>query len=158
MRDYPHNNNYRITREGQVWSVRNNRYLRAFEGRNKYKRVALYRDGIKTQKFIHVLVLETYCCDCPDKMQSRHIDGNNQNNCLHNLEWCTPSTNRLDTWKHAKSSGIKVGNSKLRKENIRVIRYLHARGLSKKRLGECFSVHPLTISEIVNRKTWSWVL
>ena len=158
MRNYPYNNNYRVTRDGKIWSVRKHRFLLQFDGRNGYKRVALYSNRIKKQKYVHVLVLETYCCDCPKGMQSRHLDGNNTNNSLYNLEWCTPSTNRKDTWEHAKSNGIKVGNSKLVREDIRLIRFLHKHGYSKKVLGNCFSVARSTISEIVNRKTWEWVL
>ncbi len=158
MRYYPHNNKYMVTSEGEVWSVRKNRYLLQFKGRAGYKRVALYSEGIKTQKFVSVLVLETYCCDCPEGMQSRHLDGNNINNSLSNLEWCTPSVNRLDTWEHAKINGMKIGNSKLVKEDIRSIRFLHDHGYSKRVLSKRFSVDRSTISKIVNRKTWEWVL
>ncbi len=158
MRNYPHNNNYRVTKNGEVWSIRNYQYLSQFKDRNGYKRVALYTNGNRIQKFVHILVLETYYCDCPDNMESRHIDGDNQNNSLQNLEWCTPSVNRLDTWEHSKRNGMKIGNSKLGQEDIRLIRYLHSKDFSKRFLSKRFSVHRSTISKIVNRKTWEWIL
>ena len=158
MRYYPHNHMYKVTKEGRIWSVRRYQYLSQFKDRNGYKRVALYKKGVRTQKYVHVMVMETYYCDCPEGMESRHFDGINTNNNLYNLGWCTPSTNRKDTWKHSKSSGIKVGNSKLKAEDIRTIRYLHSQGVPKRKLGNKYNVARCTISKIVNRKTWEWVI
>ena len=69
---------------------------------------------------IHRLVAEHFIDNKDNLPQVNHIDGNRYNNCVNNLEWCTPSynvqhsyTNNLKT-----NKGIKNPISKLTEDNV----------------------------------------
>ena len=51
--------------------------------------------GDSKRLFVHRLVAETFLDNKPDaqKLVVNHIDGNKKNNCVDNLEWCTPTYN-----------------------------------------------------------------
>lgn len=69
-----------------------------------YHCIALKKCG-KTKVFrIHRLVLEAFGKPQPgSKYEVNHIDGNKGNNCLENLEWCTPKENTA----HAFNTGLR---------------------------------------------------
>lgn len=68
-----------------------------------YSRIQLQANGLYKHYFIHVLVARAFV-DNPDcKTQVNHKDGDKNNNCANNLEWCTPSENLL----HAYSNELK---------------------------------------------------
>lgn len=56
----------------------------------------------RANKFIHRLLAEHYIPNPENKAHVNHIDGNKQNNCLSNLEWCTPKENSI----HAVKNGL----------------------------------------------------
>lgn len=60
---------------------------------NGYKRIKLCKEGRYYSKLVHRLVAETFLSNPKSKPQVNHRDGNKQNNCLENLEWCTASEN-----------------------------------------------------------------
>lgn len=47
----------------------------------------------KEKKLVHRLVAETFLKKNKNQNQVNHIDGNIENNCVENLEWCTQSEN-----------------------------------------------------------------
>lgn len=78
--DYPA---YAVTKDGRVWSYKNNRFLKPLKVRDYY-RVKLYFDGMIFCKNIHRLVYETFTNSCPEFVI--HLDGNGHNNELSNLK------------------------------------------------------------------------
>lgn len=74
---------------------------------NKYYTVGLCKNSKCKTKTVHRLVAETFIPNPDNLPQINHIDGNKQNNCVNNLEWCTQSENTI----HA----IKTGLLKVRK-------------------------------------------
>jgi hypothetical protein len=86
--------------------------------------------------------------------QVNHIDGNKENNAKDNLEWSSGSDNE----KHAHRTGLKTGrgssnsNAILTAEQVLEIR---ASADPANDLAGRFGVSRSTITNIVNRKTWS---
>ena len=98
---------YKIDEDGNVWSIRNKRYLEPKIGKNGYKSVTLFLDGKRNYKLIHRLVAETFISNYENKPEVNHIDGDKLNNNVHNLEWCTRSENA----QHMYEIGLHKGRS-----------------------------------------------
>ncbi|BBK61872.1 hypothetical protein A9CBEGH2_08120 [Amedibacterium intestinale] len=114
---------YAITDRGNVYSE--NRYLkdgRFFRGKklkggqyhNGYKFVCLRKNGINKNVMIHRLVAETFIPNPNNYPCVNHIDGNKQNNCVENLEWCSYS----DNLKHAVKIGLVENQCKIRRKVV----------------------------------------
>lgn len=89
-----------------------------------YKRINCYTNGKMKSCTVHRLVAAAFI-ENPDNLpQVNHIDGNKENNCVENLEWCTASRNV----KHAFDIGLKEKS----REHARRIGEEHNRKTSKK--------------------------
>jgi hypothetical protein len=61
---------------------------------NGYLFVCLTKDKYTSKNYlVHRLVAETFIDNPMNKTDVNHIDGNKQNNCIDNLEWCSRSEN-----------------------------------------------------------------
>jgi hypothetical protein len=72
-----------------------------------YRRLALYRSGVRVNVRVHVLVAEAFISARPDGLIVRHIDGNHMNNSANNLMWGTSSENARDSVTHMTQRNIK---------------------------------------------------
>lgn len=132
---------------------------------NGYQRVVLSLDknGGKYY-YVHRLVAQAFIPNPDNLPYVNHKDGNKNNNCVDNLEWCTRSENEKHAWRIGLKSkntigtkGEKHGMHKLTQEQVNYIRSAHRRfdsefgsiGLAKK-----FGVSPQTITNIVNYRNW----
>lgn len=103
---------YEITDDGVVYSIkRKSRNGRPIGGRvlkggtypNGYKYVILRDDyGNDNRSMVHRLVAQTFIQNPHNLPCVNHLDGNKQNNCITNLEWCT----HLDNVRHAIKTGL----------------------------------------------------
>lgn len=86
---------YQITSWGRVFDVDKQRF-RTLETHNKgYLRVDLFdKNGKRKHHKVHRLVAEAFIPNPDNKPQVNHIDGNNQNNSITNLEWVTDAENK----------------------------------------------------------------
>lgn len=110
-RDIPgYEDRYQVSNFGNVRSV--DRFVEQFGHKNSYKRLmkgrtlilrkqrggyllaTLTRDGKEKKETVHRLVALTFIPNPLNKEQVNHIDGNKENNCVENLEWCTQSENQ----------------------------------------------------------------
>jgi hypothetical protein len=55
---------------------------------------------VRSNQFVHRLVLAAFVGPCPEGMEVRHLDGNPANTRLANLRYGTHSENELDKVRH----------------------------------------------------------
>ena len=84
---------YEVSDWGNVRSIkRNNKILRP-RNVGGYLQLVLYKNGLKTPKYIHRLVAEAFIPNPDNLPQVNHIDEDTTNNALCNIEWCTADYN-----------------------------------------------------------------
>lgn len=123
---------------------------------NGYVIVSLYRK----HKKLHRLLASAFIPN-PKKLPIiNHIDGNKQNNCLSNLEWCSYSDNINHAYKtglrkptNGKSLGVKHGRSKFNEQDILDIRALK-KTHTNKQISEQYNCHTSIIQRITSGKTY----
>lgn len=91
----------RDNRHGKQLTKIKGRSMRLGE-RNGYKYVNLCINDQRKKVYVHRLVAQAFIPNPNNKTQVNHKDGNKINNCVNNLEWCTPAENM----KHAHSIGL----------------------------------------------------
>ena len=96
-------NKYIVTRDGKVFTYRSNhkkwREQKYRRHSNGYMRVTI--NG--KDEYLHRLVAKYFVPNSNGYLEVNHIDGNKENNCADNLEWCTRSQNN----KHAFQTGLR---------------------------------------------------
>lgn len=84
---------YAVTEDGQIWSKKSQRFLKPYLKNTGYLAVVLYNNGISKEQLIHRLVAESYLPNINNLPFVNHKDEIKTNNCVSNLEWCTPKYN-----------------------------------------------------------------
>lgn len=129
-----------------------------YTDRYGYKCATLRNKGIKKNKTIHSLVMETFVMKRPFDMQINHIDGDKTNNDVSNLEYVTASENL----KHAYKTGLKCalgeknGQAKLTAKDVKEIKSLFG-VISQSKIAKKFNIDQSTVSNIKTGKLWSHV-
>lgn len=82
---------YAVSNMGNIWSYKSRRCMSPSLGgsKKKYLQVTLSKDGIRKNKKVHRIVLETFCPQPNPELEVNHIDEDVYNNRLDNLEWVT---------------------------------------------------------------------
>ena len=164
-KDIPRFSNYSITVDGRVWSKPHKntlghnlkgKWLKLQNGSSGYKFIVLSVNSKKYTRLIHRLVLETYIGTCPMGMESRHLDGNKQNNRIKNLCWGTPQENELDKIRHGtKTRGEQCSWAKLTEQDVRMIIYMYRTGLfTQDEIAPQYGISRATVSDIIREKSW----
>ena len=156
---------YQVSNLGRVKSLdKIDSIGRKIKGRNMklrlnkcgYVDVKLSTDSIEKDKLVHRLVAEAFIPNTDGKHVINHIDGNKQNNCVNNLEWCTQKENI----QHAFEIGLREKKrtySKLKKEDVVYIRkhYISRDPVfGAVSLGQKFGISYKHILDIVSKKYW----
>lgn len=96
---------YSITNSGRVWSKLRDgsgghtvKWLKPDTKPNGYQTVTLVKNKVKQRFLLHRLVAISYIENPQNKPYVNHLDGNKQNNCVSNLEWCTGSENEQHSY------------------------------------------------------------
>lgn len=73
-----------------------------------YYRISLWKNNQQKRFLVHRLVAE-YFLPAPtlEQTQVNHIDNNSLNNCVTNLEWCTPSENMQHSHTQGRQEHVK---------------------------------------------------
>ena len=154
---------YKISSSGRLLKINKwvkDRVLKSSKGRCGYLRYPMSRNG-KTSLFLaHRLVAKAFISMCEDKPQVNHIDCCKTNNSVENLEWC----DRFENMKHAQDNGLinycvgeKHGRSKLKKNDVILIKKMIKRGNTDKEICSMFGVNIKSINNIRNKKNWGHI-
>ena len=151
------NNFISVSVQGDVKS--HGRFIKGEICKNGYRRIHVSHDGVGYKFLVHRLIAEAFIPNPENKPCVNHIDGNKQNNCAENLEWCSHSENMKHAYKHNLRSAKGEGNgmSKLTKNDVDFIRthYIkHNKDFNFVALGRKFNVHPKTIEHAYKGVTW----
>lgn len=98
---------YAVTRDGRIYSIRAGRFMSLKENPNGYIGVNLAKNGKKYRYLVHRLVAMAFIPNPENKKTVNHKDGVKSNNTLSNLEWATYSEQIL----HAIDTGLRPNQS-----------------------------------------------
>ena len=127
---------------------------------NGYLFTTLRKNNKKAQKFIHVLVAESFLGEKPNGFDVCHSDGNRLNNCINNLRYGTRSDNVKDSIKHRthytpfRKKGSERSYAKINEEIAKEIKNSNE---SSTKLSKKFNVSRALISGIRRNKNWNHV-
>lgn len=155
---------YRVGTDGSVWTCRIPRHPDRV-GNWKRMKCSICTGGYisfefrstekKKRYLIHRLILECFVAPCPEGLECRHLDGNNQNNSLENLCWGTPKENAEDMIRLGTRKGENNGRAKLSVEDVKSIREKHGTGMfSYSSIAREYNVSVCLIRFIVLKILW----
>lgn len=114
---------YQVSNLGNVRSIprqgahKTLHILKPGRTRKNYLQVSLTKNSIQKPFRVHRLVAIAFIPNPNSYPQVNHIDGNKQNNCVENLEWCTNEYNMKESWR----LGLRDNIYKKGKENSRSV-------------------------------------
>lgn len=79
---------YQISTEGNIISMKKQRYLKPLSNGKGYLMIGLYKDGKRKAHKIHRLVAQAFIPNPDGLLEINHKDENKYNNTVSNLEWC----------------------------------------------------------------------
>jgi hypothetical protein len=123
-----------------------------------YRSVNLSANNVISTKYVHTLVAQAFIGDRPEGLHINHIDGNKLNNCVDNLEYCSPKDNArhaVKTGLRSYERGEKLPVAKLTEADIPMIRKRLLAGESQVAIAKDYGVHGTTIHYLSRGKTWS---
>lgn len=94
---------YLVSRAGQIYSKRTNRFLSPSVNEKGYLTVEFRKNRKRKREKLHRVVAMEFVENPFLNKEVNHKDGNKNNNNAENLEWCTRSENL----KHAYKMGLK---------------------------------------------------
>jgi hypothetical protein len=140
----------RTKRIGEVWHEKKYSLARG------HPQVVLSLSGRKITRYVHRLVLRAFKGEPVDGLEGCHNDGNPLNNDIDNLRWDTRKNNQADRVKHGTHTrGERHGMAKLKESDLQIIRDLYSSGSPQCGIAKKFMVSPMTISNIINHKSWT---
>ncbi|MHA6145791.1 NUMOD4 motif-containing HNH endonuclease [Bacillus licheniformis] len=135
---------YKISNDGEVYSVRSSRLL----AKTSDKNARTTHQYVKLQgkkHYVHRLVAEYFIPNPENKPYVNHIDGNPKNNLVSNLEWVT----HLENMEHARETGL-FKNTKYTNEQVGKIKTLQDYGVPDTVISDVLEV-PFTLVNDVKR-------
>ena len=157
-RTIPNFDKYEVFSDGSVCSYHRStcRNLKFSTSPAGYKYIVLCADNKRRKMLVHRLVAQLFIPNPQNKPHINHIDGNPGNNCVENLEWCTPK----ESMEHASRTGLvqkgsEKPNSKLTCKDCEIIFELFRTGSSARSISRRFEISVTQILSILNGKSYS---
>jgi len=150
---------YEVSDFGRVRSLRSGNILHlVMGGRGPYAQAHLFRNGQRTVKYVHHLVLIAFIGPKPGHgYEACHGEGGNLDNTPVNLRWDTKAANIADIVKSGSQRGVRNPASKLTEVMVVQIRARRGAGESATSLAADFKISKDYIYRICSRKSWSHV-
>lgn len=147
-------NNYCITLDGKVYSIKSQRVLNTQYTDGGYECITLRVEGKTKTLKVHRLVALAFIPNPENKPQVNHIDGVKNNNHKDNLEWVSRSENIL----HAYDNELILNKPRqLTEESVHDICNLLESGAKTSDIANMFGVSNSVISGIYQGKNYKWV-
>lgn len=89
----PNINNYLISKSGDLFSIKNKKFIKAIETGRGYKHFILFINGRRKAYFRHKLLAMTFIPNPQNKPEIDHINGVPGDDRLENLRWVTRKEN-----------------------------------------------------------------
>ena len=148
---------FSISNYGRVYSKRTNKILKQVRNKFGYLTIPTKINYVNYCFRVHRLVAEAFLENPDNKPEVNHKDGNKENNCQVNLEWCTGSENvkhSYDTGLRTAKSGFDNYGSKLTPEQVDYIRenykpYCRTNGA--RALAKILDVHHTQVSRVARK-------
>lgn len=129
---------YTIDTEGNVFSKRKNRYLKATVNKHGYCKVKLFKNNYGKIYSVHRLVAEAFIPNPENKPQVNHIDSNRRNNNIENLEWVTNKENMQHAVRNNRFANMaKINSEKMKKNAVYLTGYLKANEKWRRKVNKC---------------------
>lgn len=148
---------YKVSNKGRLFSLLTFMFMNPNKSDKGYYKVGLRKNNKSHTKILHRLIAKAFIANPENKKEVNHIDGDKSNNCIDNLEWCTPSENM----QHAFDAGLiklKSENShfaSLNNKQVLDIRNAYRLGVfSQAEIARAYDVSSTCIYAIVNRISW----
>jgi hypothetical protein len=156
MREIPEFPGYFVDTEGNVRGLKG-RILAPTCDKDGYLKVNLIREGKMKTMRNHRLVLLAYRGNPPEgKPQARHLDGNQKNNNLENLQWGSYQENADDKIRHG-TSRHNIAKSRFKPSDLLKIKALKKEGYTYKAIASEFNTCQSQIFYIVKGTYWSHI-
>lgn len=153
--------NYLIYKDGTIKSLLTGKNITKRIGPNGYYQINLCINGKCKTFMFHRLIANAFIPN-PDNLPCiNHIDGNKLNNQLSNLEWVTYSDNTRHAFRMGLTHpaiGKNTKHGKFTEEAIKHIRMLSKQGKSQYQIASIYNVTRSTIQQILEGKTYHWVI
>lgn len=147
---------YEVSNAGRVMSLRSGVVLKLNKQTGGYLIAHLYRDGKRTARTVHSMVLTAFVGPRPAGAECLHGDHDRTNNALSNLRWGTRRENEDDKMRAGRViRGEKSTSAKLTRADVFEIRA--AVGTPQQELADRFGCTFSNISAIQLGKSWRHV-
>lgn len=151
---------YKVDREGTVYSKQTGLPLAPATNKYGYKVVGLWENGKQSTYTVHRLVALAFIPNPDNKPCVNHIDGDKGNNLVSNLEWCTYSENTLHALENKlkiPEQGEDVHNASITNDQAHEICKLLIEGFRYKDISEKIGTTKEVVSFISLGRTWRHV-
>ena len=146
---------HRTSKWGRATKVHPSRIIEYDDTVSKYQQLDIRVNGKRYREYVHRLVAQYFIPNPENKPEVNHIDGNKSNNRFDNLEWVTHKENCHHAFNTGLSpKGEKHGRSKITREIVNEVKYLHSKGLSQRKVAKIVGISQPSVWGILNGKIW----